>query len=425
MNSSKKYVYNAGWYIFGSSIQGLVPFISTPFLTRILIEEDFSKFVLLVAIATILSFLFSLGLPAAITRELILNKDKQSKNYKMLKALKKYLLAPSIFFLFLGFLFNDLLQLVILAMSLALALAVFQIDMAVLRAQHKAKGFVILAVSSTAIPLFFMTLLLFFGILESAFIIFYTFFVIFIAILINARSLKEKLILKDLRPLVKLGYPTIPHGLGMSLMQYGDRIVIGAALGLTAAGKIQIAALVGTAPLLLLSTINNAWVASVLEKFSHSEVTGEIFLNKTTKYLSFLIASIALITMVASNYILKIFAPSSYGTEELSQVVILMAISSSIYIFYLRNIYILAYKGDFTSLAWITPSSIILQIFVIFFLAPLYGLIAAALGLLVSTSSQAILTQIFARRLAPEIKLTNIPLWALLLTSFSATILLI
>jgi O-antigen/teichoic acid export membrane protein len=420
LNSSRKYVYNAGWYIFGSSIQGLVPFISTPFLTRILIEEDFSKFVLLVAIATILSFLFSLGLPAAITRELILNKDAQSKNFETVQALKKYLLAPSIFFLFVSLLFTDLIQLVILAISLALALAIFQIDMAVLRAQHNAKGFVLLAVLSTAIPLFFMTLLLFLGFLENTFIVFYTFFVLFIAVLINARSLSKKFILKDLGPLVKLGYPTIPHGLGMSLMQYGDRVVIGAALGLAAAGKIQIAALIGTAPLLLLSTINNAWVASVLEKFSQSESIGEIFLNKTTKFLSFLISIIAVVTMIASDFILKIFAPTNYGTEELSQVVILMAISSSIYIFYLRNIYILAYKGNFTSLAWITPSSIILQVTVIFLMAPRYGLIAAALGLLLSTSSQAILTQIFAKRLAPEIKLTSAPLLALMLSSFSA-----
>jgi O-antigen/teichoic acid export membrane protein len=82
----------------------------------------------------------------------------------------------------------------------------------------------------------------------------------------NLSSFQTSVQSSSLAFLVKMGFPTIPHGLGMSLMQYGDRIVIAAALGLTAAGQMQIATLLGTAPLLLLSTLNHAWIPAVLEK---------------------------------------------------------------------------------------------------------------------------------------------------------------
>ena len=95
-------------------------------------------------------------------------------------------------------------------------------------------------------------------------------------------------------------------------MQYGDRVVIASAIGLTAAGKIQVAALLGTAPLLLLSTLNHAWIPSVLEKFKLSKTNGINFLNKSTNALALFIFNLALLIIFINPWLLKLFAPENY-----------------------------------------------------------------------------------------------------------------
>jgi O-antigen/teichoic acid export membrane protein len=424
LRTLNKYLKNTSWYLFGSGIQGLAPLLLTPILTRTLNQSEFSQFVLFIAIGTVLSFLFSFGLPAALTRELILNKSNSENNLLSLGLLKKYLILFASILIIFSFFVSDVLQVVILAIALAMALAIVQIDMAIYRAQQKASGFVFLAIGSTAVPALLMTILIFTDLLAENFLVFYAALVFLLALSKNLSSFRTSVQSGSLAFLIKMGSPTIPHGLGMSLMQYGDRIIIGAALGLTAAGQMQIAALLGTAPLLLLSTLNHAWIPAVLEKFRAAKNIGVEFLNKSTKYLAAFIAVVALLIMIFNSQVLKIFAPEDFGLAELSPVVVVMTISSVIYVFYLRNTHILTYLGKFQSLAWITPVSISLQVIFIFALAPALGLLSAALAILLAASSQAALTQLAIKRLAPEIKLTTSPLIFIVILSMVAIIIL-
>lgn len=425
MSNLSKYLKNASWYVIGSTIQGLTPFVLTPFLTRTLPQEQFSEFVLFIAIGTILSFLFALGLPAALTRELILEKNNLENNLTSASLTKRYLLIAGIGLLILSLIINSFSKIYILALALSLALAVIQIDMAIFRAQEKANKFVLFAIFSTALPTIFMTIGIYFNYLNNNFIFFYALFVVIFAISSNLRSFKPELKSDAFSELFKLGWATIPHGLGMSLMQYGDRVVIASAIGLTAAGKIQVAALLGTAPLLLLSTLNHAWIPSVLEKFKLSKSDGINFLNKSTKALALFIFNLALLIIFINPWLLNLFAPENYELNQLSPVVILMSMAASIYIFYLRNTHVLTYLGRFQSLAWITPTSIFLQILTIFALTPVFGLLSAAFALLIVVSSQASLTQFVVHRLAPELKLTFLPLIYFAILSVTATLILI
>ena len=425
MSSLKKYFKSASWYVTGSAIQGLTPFLLTPFLTRTLSQDQFSAFVLFIAIGTILSFLFSLGLPAALTRELILEKASFNTNLNSASLVKRYLIIIGILLIILSLMMSSNFQLVTLAISLSFALAVVQIDMAIYRAQQRAKEFVLFAIFSTALPTVFMTIGIYTDLLKSSFILFYCFFVTIFTILVNLKSFKKHVASGKFTSLFKLGWATIPHGLGMSLMQYGDRVVIAAALGLTAAGKIQVAALLGSAPLLLLSTLNHAWIPSVLEKINVSKPEGINFLNKSTKYLAIFIFALSLLIIFTNPWILKIFAPTEYDLTELSPVVVLMATSATLYIFYLRNTHILTYLGRFQSLAWITPTSISLQVLAIFALAPTFGLLSTGFALLIVVSSQALLTQIVVKKLAPDLKLTFFPLIYFVILALIATLILV
>lgn len=424
MNQEQKIFKSALWYVSGSAIQGLTPFLLTPFLTRALNETQFSEFVLFIALGTILSFLFALGLPAALTRELILDKNNSVNNLESTNYVKRYLIIFGIAFLIVSFFTTEIIRIILLALALALSLSLVQIDMAIYRAQQKAKFFILSAISSTALPTIFMTLGIYLNLLNNNFIVFYATFVLIFAALANRKVMTQQSSSRNLPYLFKLGSPTIPHGLGMSLMQYGDRIVIASALGLTAAGRVQVAALLGTASLLLLSTLNHAWIPAVLEKFNQNKEIGVEFLNKSTNLLSLFIFNISLLIMFLNPWILKVFAPATFDLAALSPVVLLMALGANIFIFYLRNTHVLTFLGKFQSLAWITPISIFLQISLIFILVPHIGLLSVALALLAMVSSQAILTQIVVRRLDSEIKLTFMPIIYLVLLSIIAIFLL-
>ena len=425
MSVINKYLKNASWYVFGSAVQGLTPFLLTPVLTRTLSQEQFSEFVLFISIGTVLSFLFALGLPAALTRELILDKGNSKDTLLSVNLVKRYLLLIALFLILLSSFFAGLYKTLLLALAISLALAIVLIDMAIYRAQQLAHKFVYFAVFSTAIPTILMTIGIYLNWITNNFILFYGLFVIAFALSQNLKIFTKLTNNNQFSTLLKLGWPTIPHGLGMSLMQYGDRVLIAAALGLTAAGKVQIAALIGSAPLLLLSTLNHAWIPEVLEKFSISKSEGLNFLNKSTKFLALFIFSLALLIILINPLLLSIFAPADYDLAQLSPIVILMATAASLYIFYLRNTHILTYLGRFQSLAWITPISIALQILAIFALAPLFGLVSVGLALIVVVSSQALLTQIVVAKLAPDLMLTKSPLIYFVVLISVATIILI
>ena len=63
-------------YVTGSLVQALVPFFILPVLARVLSQSQFGLLMLLVSIGTVLSFGFSLGIPAILSRDLIFQQQK-------------------------------------------------------------------------------------------------------------------------------------------------------------------------------------------------------------------------------------------------------------------------------------------------------------------------------------------------------------
>lgn len=416
MSQVKVFFKNSSWYLFGSGIQGLSPFLLTPILTRLISETEFSSYVLFISLGTILSFLFSAGIPAALTRNLILDKKNSNSDIISVDLVKKSLLFLSAFLLIVTFFAVDTLFLLISAVSLSLSLAVVQIDMSIYRARQIPGKFVFNSIFSTAIPSLIMTIGIYFNLLFGNFIFFYALIVFLFTAISNFYLIFKKTNSKNLKGLFLLGWPTIPHGLGMSMVQYGDKVIVSILLGLTAAGQIQIASLIGSAPVLLLSSLNNAWITPVLEKFNSGLKTGETFLNRTTNLVSFFVSTISLIIAIFSIQIINLFAPPTYNTATLSEVASLMTSASILYAIYLRNIYILAYKGKFQSLSWITPLSIGIQFLSLYIFITSFGLIGVSLTFTLVNSSQAFITQLVVSKLAPELKLTYKPIFIFLIT---------
>jgi O-antigen/teichoic acid export membrane protein len=317
-----------------------------------------------------------------------------------------------------NFMLHGFLKLLLLALSLGLSLALILLKLTIFKATFQAQKFALTAVASTAIPLIIFTIISNFY-TNDFLISIYVLFVLFLATIINFKNIfrsneNQKILFKKL---LKIGSPTLPHDVGMSLLQYVDRIIIAALFGLTVAGHIHVAALIGTIPYLILSTLSNVWAPAALEKYKIDEAIGTDFLNKTTKIAALGAGLISLIIFFTSDDLLKLFSPSAATDTSMNSVIILMSLSGIIYSVYLRNMHLYNLAGKFQTLIWITPTAIILQISLIYFFSPIFGIVMVAISNLLAISLQATLTQIVVKKFYPKFILTKFPLY--LITVYS------
>jgi O-antigen/teichoic acid export membrane protein len=86
-------------------VQALAPFLLIPILTRNTTQETFGLLMLMIAFATVLSFIFSLGVPAILTRELIYKKSEKDQNVLTANRFQTLLFWFSLILIIFGYVF--------------------------------------------------------------------------------------------------------------------------------------------------------------------------------------------------------------------------------------------------------------------------------------------------------------------------------
>jgi len=404
-------------YISGSLIQALFPFALIPILTRQIPQSHFGFLMLIISIGTVLSFGFSLGIPAILSRELIYQRQKMVQLKNVGFGFQSLLIWASILILLLSIFLRQIMDinLVLLSIALALSLSSIQIKLSILRAEFKSYEFALLAIFSTALPMIVITSITFSD--RENIVFFYVFSTIVVSFVSNISQIFVKLdfySLGQLRSLVSVGFPMVFHGMAISLFQYGDKIASFLGLGSVITAQVVIISLFMTAPMLLLSTINNAWLPSVLEVFKTNVAKGFQYLNKTSQYLSAIITLITVGLVLFSKFIVVIFVPDNYNQIEISKAIIVGLSFSPLYIIYLQNTHLLTISKKFKTLAKITPFAAVIQFLFTYLFINYLGLNAAAYGLLIAIMIQVVLTTISARSFK---KLNKMPFYSTLLLS--------
>ena len=142
-------------YILGSSLQALIPFLIIPSLTRNVSQSSFGLLMVMISLATVMSFIVSFGIPIVLTRELVFDKLNSSTYKDLASKIQSVLLWVSIIIILLIITggFSEKLEIFLFSFSVASSLAIVQIQLSILRAEFKAKSYAFLAISSTGIPL--------------------------------------------------------------------------------------------------------------------------------------------------------------------------------------------------------------------------------------------------------------------------------
>ena len=380
-------------YLFGALGQGLGPVVLTPILTRILDVKSYGEITFITSFAAILGILFSLGLPIVISRSYVLEEESRPSITRWFKQITiSYLLLSTVLITFAG---NNL-NLFILAV--AFPFAAMQLILPLARAQDKASQFAFISVIGTLLPSIGVVLnnsidspisnpgALGLGAIIGALISF--------ALVSTKNDSTLKLSKYSLSNSIKIGYSILPHMFAMVALLNIDKVIFGNQLDKTFSGYLQVIMLVGTAPILILSALNHAWLNQILLQLKSNSKKAFADLNQTIIKLFILILILVGIINVLSTQIINVLNPNLLVNSEVQKTIILTSIVSFIYVVYLANTHLLTWQKKFWVLGITTPASVVLQSVIIYLSLNSLGYLSAAIGFGSALTLQVLLLEI-------------------------------
>ena len=380
-------------YLFGALGQGLGPVVLTPILTRILDVKSYGEITFITSFAAILGILFSLGLPIVISRSYVLEEESRPSITRWFKQITiSYLLLSTVLITFAG---NNL-NLFILAV--AFPFAAMQLILPLARAQDKASQFAFISIIGTLLPSICVVLnnsfdspisnpgALGLGAIIGAFISF--------ALVSTKNDSTLRLSKYSLSNSIKIGYSILPHMFAMVALLNIDKVIFGNQLDKTFSGYLQVIMLVGTAPILILSALNHAWLNQILLQLKSNSIKAFADLNQTIIKLFILILILVGIINVLSTQIIKVLNPNLLVNSEVQKTIILTSIVSFIYVVYLANTHLLTWQKKFWVLGITTPASVVLQSVIIYLSLNSLGYLSAAIGFGSALTLQVLLLEI-------------------------------
>jgi O-antigen/teichoic acid export membrane protein len=380
-------------YLLGALGQGLGPVLLTPILTRRLSVTDFGEVTFVTAAASILGILFSFGLPIVISRSYVLDdKSRPSINSWFNKVIYFYL-ALSILILSINP--NSIYACIF---AIALTFSCMQLILPLARAQDKSTSFALISVLGTLLP----SLAIIFNSFTGLSVTNLTALQIgsLLAAMLSFLMVRtkvgngQKLNKYDLKNSLRSAYPILPHMFAMMALLNIDKVIFGQEIGKSFSGFIQVIMLVATAPIMILSALNHAWLNQVLLQLKDNSTNAFSALNATISKLLALSVFLIIFIVTLNSQIIEVLNPNLKITSEVSKTIILTSLCGLIYVIYLANTHLLTWLNKFWVLGISTPLSVIFQAVVIYLTIDSLGYLSAALGLGAALTLQILFLQI-------------------------------
>ena len=387
-------------YLLGAVGQGLGPILLTPFLTRQLTPQEFGQITFVSAVAAVIGVILSFGLPIVISRSYVLD----SKSRVSISSWNKTLVGIYLSFAVILFILNLNNFLVLTAiLSISLSFGIIQLLLPFARARNQSTVFVAISIIGTLLPGLVIIISSFWGVqnnpsqvLNLGSIISSIIVLLLVKDFHLSRTINEKY---NLINSIKIGLPILPHMLAMIALVNVDKIIFGRYLDIEASGYIQIMMLVGTAPIMILSALNHAWLNQVLQSLKSNKNKAYKSINETVSKLFIICFILLFVIIIFLNIILEILNPYILSNRIDTQVVVLSASASTLYVIYLANTHVLTWAKKFWILAISTPISVLVQSIVIYLTLEDLGFLSAGLGLGIALTLQNIILDIFQQRI--------------------------
>ncbi len=159
----------------------------------------------------------------------------------------------------------------------------------------------------------------------------------------------------DTRRALRVGMPTIPHQVSIYLASGSLVLLAGHLFDTATAGRLQLAVLLGAAPGVVTSSLNNAWAPVVYR--TPEEHRGPV-LERTGRDIAALTAAVAGGVAFVAPLLLRVLAPPTYDPTGMTPAVGLAAIGSVLSVLYLANVHLVFAQGRSEGLAVVTPTAL-------------------------------------------------------------------
>ncbi len=161
----------------------------------------------------------------------------------------------------------------------------------------------------------------------------------------------------DTRAALRLGLPVIPHLVALFLANGALVFLAGQLFDIAAAGRIQLALLVGSAPAVITSALNNSWAPIVYRAPAHER--GAI-LAHTARDITTLVALISGGVALLSPWLMRFVADAGFAPLELVPAVAIVAFGCVLSVAYLANVHLVFAAGRSLGLSVVTPLSLLI-----------------------------------------------------------------
>ena len=386
-------------YLLGALGQGLGPVLLTPILTRRLSVTDFGEVTFVTATASMLGILFSFGLPIVISRSYVLDEKSRSSIISWFNKVIYLYLALSILILVINP--NSIYAYIL---GIALTFSCMQLILPLARAQDKSVSFALISVLGTLLP----SLAIIFNSFTESFMTNLTVLQIgsLLAAILSLLMVRTKvsggqtLSKYDLKNSLRSAYPILPHMFAMMALLNIDKVIFGQEIGKSFSGFLQVMMLVATAPIMILSALNHAWLNQVLLQLKDNSANAFSALNATIAKLLGLSFFLIISIVALNSQLIKFLNPNLKITSEVSKTIILTSLCGFIYVIYLANTHLLTWLNKFWVLGISTPLAVIFQAIIIYLTIDSLGYLSAALGLGSALTLQILLLQIVRNKTA-------------------------
>lgn len=350
-------------YSIGAVAPLITTLLITPFVTRLLGDVEYGTVALTYTVGQASAMILSAGMPAAITRHIIIEKNGEAEARSLvLSGLLMSLAtatAAGIIVLLISSLTSDIKAALIAGIISGASLATVQEAQAFYRGTDSPWTFILIGALASVVPngagLIFIEI---FNTSATAFIFTLSILQIIIAVIISFAvqggdpSLASK---EALKLTLRVGLPTIPHQASVALLLSTAVFLSQSYFGAAVAGEVQLAALLGTGSIVIVQALNNAWAPLVYRTPKDSR---HLFLKHSTAIVAVAGCALTVTFSFVAEYAVQIVG-GPVASDRMLNFSLIISSATAFMIAYLANIHHTFISGRTWPLAITSPTALI------------------------------------------------------------------
>ncbi len=407
------FLKNASTYFGANILNGLIPFLLLPVLTRFLSVESYGEVAIFQTLYMALSAFVGITMAGASDRKFF-DGEASNKLGNFIGACFQICilltaLTTAIFLIYrnqASALLGVSLDYIFYAIFVSVSLVVIQIRLGQWQVRERVFAYSFMQISQSSLVVIFAVIMVAFLNFDALGRIYAQVIICgFLAAISIILLVKDNLLNffswnpQHIREALSFGIPLMPHIVGVFLLTMIDRFIIAGELGIGKSGIYMLAAQLATLVVLVHEAINKAFWPWLFEKLKLDQIDDKILIVKYTYIWFFVIILTAPLAFWLGPILVRIVAGPDYA--EAGIVFGWLALGHSIGGMYsMLNPYIY-YSKKTSILSWVTIVSGCLNVGLLLIFIKLYGMQGAAIAFALSMLVRFLLTWIAAQSKHP------------------------